>query len=368
LIEFLTLTLTLTNMYAPKYTITNQILKNIGLIEAAREVTENAPLVPLYEKQFQTDAITRTVYHGTHIEGNELSYDQTKKIMEGEQVVAHERDVQEVINYRNVTQLLDDLVAKRGGYDLASLLDIHRETVNKLVAPEKTGTLRVTEVVIREEGSGNIILQPPPHIEVPYLLDDFFEWFNSEEGREVHPILRAGIAHYVLVAIHPFVEGNGRTTRAFANLVLMKEGYNIKRFFALEEHFDNDLGAYYDAFAKVDSQSEHIAERDLTIWLTYFTYVVAIELTKIKEKVRKISIDMRLKGRIGQQVALSERQMKLVEYMSSQGGGAGMQDLKKVIPMVSEDTVLRDLRQLMEKGIIKKEGSTKASRYVLTSK
>lgn len=354
-------------MLTPKYTITNKILKNIGIIEAAREVVENAPLVPLYEKQFQTDAITRTIYHGTHIEGNELSLDQTRKVMEGMEVTAHERDIQEVINYRNVTKFLDELAVEKSDYDLQMLLEIHRRTVEKIVDPEKTGVLRKSNVIIREENTGRIILAPPPYAEVPYLIDDFFEWFNSAEAKDVHPVLRAGIAHYILVSIHPFVEGNGRTTRAFANLVLMKEGYNIKRFFALEEHFDNDLGAYYEAFAKVDAQSPNIADRDLTYWLEYFTGVVAIELTKTKEKVRKISVDSHLKGKIGEQVALTERQMKLVEYLSSQGS-AGMVELKKVIPMVSEDTILRDLRQLLSKGIIKKQGSTKASKYILNSK
>lgn len=66
-------------MYSPKYIITNRILKNIGVIEASKEVIENAPLVPSYEKQFQTDAIARTIHHGTHIEGNELNLLQTKR-------------------------------------------------------------------------------------------------------------------------------------------------------------------------------------------------------------------------------------------------------------------------------------------------
>ena len=94
---------------------------------------------------------------------------------------------------------------------------------------------------------------------------------------------------------------------------------------------------------------------------------MAIELSKIKEKVRKLSIDVRLKMRIGHQVALSERQMKLIEYLSEKGPSI-MQELRKVLPMVSEDTVLRDIKDLSEKRIIKKEGSTKASRYALASK
>ncbi len=352
-------------MYTPKFTISNKILKSIGAIEAAKEVIENAPLVPYYEKQFQTDAIERTVHHGTHIEGNELSLDQTRRVLEGEEIVAHERDIQEVINYRQVMKLLDELSVKRGGYSVDLLTDIHRETVQNIVAPEKTGVFRKTQVVIKEENTDTIILQPPPSIEVPYLVNDFLEWLNTPESVEWHPIIRAGIAHYVLVSIHPFVEGNGRTIRAFSNLILMREGYDIRRFFAIEEYFDQDLSSYYQAFSVVDKQSQNLSERDLTTWLEYFCQVVAVELTKIKDRVRKISIDSKLKGKIGEQIALTERQMKLMEYLS-ENGSASMPELRKVISMVSEDTVLRDLNTLLNKDVIKKEGKTKAARYIIS--
>lgn len=351
-------------MYTPKFTITNKILKDIGEIEAAKEVIENAPLVPYYEKQFKTEAIARTVHHGTHIEGNDLSLEQTKEVLEGKQIVAHDRDVQEVINYRNVMKLLDELSVKRGEYDKNMLLDIHKDTVKGLVDKEKVGAFRKTQVVIKDEGSGKVVLSPPPFVEVPYLIDDFFEWLNSKDAKEVHPILLAGAAHYVLVTIHPFVEGNGRSVRAFANLVLMRENYDIKKLFSLEEYFDNDLAAYYEAFSKVDKLSKNIAARDITVWLEYFTRVVAVELIKVKDRVRKISIDSKLRGKIGEQVALTERQMKLVEYLS-EVGSAPMLDLKSVLSMVSEDTILRDINGLMSKGIVKKEGKTKASRYII---
>lgn len=349
-------------MYSPKYTITNKILRSIGSIEAAKEVVENAPLVPHFEKKFKSEAIARTVHHGTHIEGNDLSLDQTKKVLEGEEVIGRERDIQEVINYRNVVTLLDELAAKRGNYELRDLLEIHKETVTKLVPEDKVGAIRKTQVVIKEEGTGEIIFQPPPFIEVEYLLQDFFAWLNSQDAHDVHPILLAGIAHYVLVSIHPFIEGNGRSVRAFATLVMMREGYDLKRFFSLEEHFDSNPADYYAAFATVDKQSKDIGIRDITEWLEYFTDVVAIELAKIKEKIRKLSIDSKLMGRIGKQVALSDRQMKLVEYLNEHAS-AKMKDLKRVLPMVSEDTVLRDVKDLIDKKIVNKEGSTKASRY-----
>jgi Fic family protein len=351
-------------VYSPKYIINNKILKSIGQVEAAKEVIENAPLVPDFVKNFKSEAIVRTVYHGTQIEGNDLTMMQTKQVLEGESVIARERDIQEVINYRNVVSLLDELAASRGGYDVDSMLDVHRAVVDKLVDPAKVGVLRKTQVVIKEEGTGKVIFTPPSPVEVPYLIQDFMNWLNSPEARDIHPVIRAGIAHYVLVTIHPFVEGNGRSVRAYSNLVMIKEGYDIKRFFSIEEHFDRDLSAYYAAFFKVDNQGGDISNRDLTPWLEYFSNVVAIELTKIKEKVRQLSVDSRLRVKIGEQVALSARQMKLIEYMSEHGS-AVMNDLKNVLPMVSEDTVLRDLKDLQSKNIIEKEGSTKAARYVL---
>src|SRR3990167_4186793 len=285
----------------------------------------------------------------------------------GAEVYARARDIQEVINYRNVMTLLDEFAVKRGGYEINMLKDVHKLTVDRIIAPEKVGVFRTTEVVIKEEGTGKIIFHPPPHHEVPYLLEDFFAWLNDPQALETHPVIRAGIAHYILVTIHPFVEGNGRTIRAFATLILMREGYDVKKFFSIEEHFDQDLAGYYDAFTQVDSQSPNIGNRELTPWLEYFTGVVAIELTKIKDKVRKLSVDSRLKVKFGEQVSLTERQMRLIEFISDQGSG-GMAELKKVLPMVSEDTVLREIRDLLKKGIIKKQGSTKASKYILANK
>ena len=353
-------------MYSPKYTISNKILKNIGAIEAAKEVIENAPLVPFFEKDFKSDALARTVHHGTHIEGNDLSLDQTRQVLEGKEVVARERDIQEVINYRQVVDLLDELRTEEK-YSVRMLTDIQRLSVFRIVAENKIGVIRSTQVVIRNEATGEVILKPPPAIEAKYMTEDFISWLNTSGASGIHPVLLAGLAHYVLVSIHPFIEGNGRTIRAFASLILMREKYDIKRFFSIEEHFDKDPASYYEAFKKVDVQSANIGTRDLTPWLEYFTEVLAIELDKIKERIRKLSIDSRLKLKIGRQVALTQRQMQLIEYLSENGSGV-MRDLREVTPMVSEDTILRDLKSLMEKGVVSKEGSTKAARYVISRK
>lgn len=359
-------------MYSPKFEITNKILVNIGVIEAAREIVMNAPLIPAYTMKFRKDALERTVHYGTHLEGNPLDLRQARKILEGEQIVAKDRDIQEVINYRRVVHFIDELAAlkkkkktkERWRYTQRMAKRIHFYVCDRVVGDDQRGEYRKTQVILRNSRSGEIFFRPPPAVEVSYLMEDFINWLNSKESRSVHPVLRAGIAHYVLAAIHPFVEGNGRTARAFATLILFAEDYDIKRFFSLEEYFDREATAYYQALFRVSSQSKDLGERDLTPWLEYFTQLMAIELGRVKERVKNISLDVKVRGRIGTQIPLNERQIKLVEYLEEQGE-LSTQEARRLIPEYSEDTLLRDLNYFVEKGIAKKRGRTKGARYVL---
>jgi len=350
-------------VYIPKFTITNAILANIGLIEAAREVIDNAPLVPAWEKRFRDEAMVRTVHYGTHLEGNELSFSEAEKVLEGQKIVAKDRDIQEVINYRNVLRYIDQQVGLKD-YKEEQIKTIHGLTIHKLIPKSQSGRFRQTQVVLRNSQTGEIAFSPPKAAEVPGLVSDFLDWLNSEEQKAVHPVIRAGITHYTLAAIHPFIEGNGRTARAFATLVLFSEGYNIKKFFSLEEYFDKDAASYYSSLMQVSNQSESLARRDLTPWIEYFSKALSVELTRIRERVRKLSVDLKLKKRIGQQIALSERQMKLVEYLEEYKE-ITVPQARQILQMVSDDTILRDLKDLLKKGIVKKEGKTKAARYVM---
>jgi len=363
-------------MYSPKYTITNKILQNIGVIEACREVVNNAPLIPAYEKQFKDEAQLATIHHGTHIEGNELSFTQAEGVLEGKKIVAGERDIQEVINYRNVLEYLEEELGglegtggpegKRINYTGKQILKIHSLAVEKIVPEDQRGKFRQVQVLLRNAQTGEIVFKPPPAPEVPYLIEDFLKWLNSKEGKEIHSVLRSAIAHYVISSVHPFTDGDGRTARGFATLILFAEGYDIKRLFSLEEYFDKNAFDYYEALRKTDLTNEaDFGERDLTGWLEFFTQALAIELTKIKEKIRRISLDEKIKKKLGgKQIALNERQMKIMEYIEARGQGS-MRELKPLLPMISEDTILRELYALAKQKLIKKKGSRKAARYLL---
>ena len=357
----------LVTMYKPTFTITNNILRFISKIEASKEIIENAPLVPAYEAKFRQEAIIRTVHHGTHIEGNPLDSGEVRDVLDGKDVSAKDRDIQEILNYRNVLKYIDKTPNSKlqtPKITEKDLLTVHRLTVEKILSGDQAGKYRKTQVVVKNSKTGKISFNPPSPIQVRDLTVDFFVWLNSKKSQSVHPVLAAGITHYILAFIHPFVDGNGRTARALATMVLFSRGYDIKKFFSLEEYFDRNAKRYYETLQAVSNQkAESLSDRNLTIWLEYFCEGLAEELARVRERVQKLSLDSRLKGRTGQ-IILSERQMKLVEYIETYGSISNKQ-WRSLLRDYSDDTVLRDLKDLQKKGLIKKKGSTKGAVYVL---
>lgn len=357
-------------MFVPKYTINSSILKNIGRVEAAREIIINAPLVPAWEAKFRKEAAERTIHHGTHLEGNALTEEEVKDVLAGQEVIARERDIQEVLNYRNVLKFIDGLTAQIGGggiyqMTIETILEVHKLTTERILPPEISGKFRLRQVVIKNSKTGQISYTPPPAVEVPYLIEDLVTWINSEEGHDTHPVIKAGIIHYELARIHPFVDGNGRVARAIATLVMFLDGYDVKKFFSFEEYFDDTAMQYYITLQAVSNQlvlDNH--ERDLTPWLEYFVEGVAIELNRIKEKVQRISVDIAVKDKLGGQVMLNERQMIVMEFLHKYKSMQN-KDFRKIFPEFSDDTVLRELKFLKQKGLVKKMGGTKRATYVL---
>ncbi len=94
-------------------------------------------------------------------------------------------------------------------------------------------------------------------------MTELVHWLNNE--RTIHPVLISGIAQFQLVHIHPFLDGNGRTSRLLSTLCLYRNGYDFKRLFSISEYYDRDRSAFYQAIQQV---REH--NMDLTGWLEYF--------------------------------------------------------------------------------------------------
>ena len=141
-------------------------------------------------------------------------------------------------------------------------------------------------------------------------------------------------------------------------LSMSLDGYNVKNLFSLEEYYDRDAQSYYSGIKSVlDSGG------DYTLWLTYFSEGLAIEYGRVKERVIRLSKEFRMKKQVGQ-IAISERQEKVIEYLQNYARLINS-DFSRLFPDISEDTVLRELSDLIKKGVIVKRGKTKAARYEL---
>jgi Fic family protein len=181
-------------------------------------------------------------------------------------------------------------------------LEIHKiVTKNTLDYPEDEGFLRNRQVHV-VNGSGATVFMPPATEEVPDLIEEVLEWFNSPDIEEIDSVIVAGLTHYEMVRIHPFIDGNGKTARIMATLVLYKRGFDLKRFFALDDYYDHDRGAYYAALQTVDPE-----EADVTEWLEYFTDGFAESIRTVKERVLGLSRDIKILKERGQIAPMRDR-------------------------------------------------------------
>jgi len=188
-------------------------------------------------------------------------------------------------------------------------------------------------------------------------MGEFVAWLNSQKSRELHPILAAGIAHYEFVRIHPFVDGNGRAARAIATLILYLRGFDTKRFFALDDYYNENRPRYYAALRTVDPSTI-----DTTGWMEYFTEGVAVSMEKVKSAILEFSLDRRMKNAKGQ-VYLSERQMKVLRYLQTRPKITN-KELREILGL-SDEGVRKELRVLRENELIERKGAGRSTHYAL---
>jgi len=163
----------------------------------------------------------------------------------------------------------------------------------------------------------------------------------------IHPVLVAGIAQFQLVHIHPFVDGNGRTSRLLSTLCLYRAGYDFKRLFTISEYYDRDRAAFYAAI-----QNVRTVDMDLTGWLSYFVAGLATQLQEVRARgERAIRADVLARDR-----GLNERQAILVGALLEHAS-VTLADAEHLLRDVTRRTVQRDLKRLVELGLVIEVGS-----------
>ena len=343
--------------FLPAFTYSHAMVKRLAAIAAAREVILHAHLVPKWEISIRREQLVRAAHASTAIEGNPLSLEEVSRLAEGRDVMAVRRAKDEVLNYLRVLEHIDTYQIA-GQITEEKILALHRDiTRETLVDPATEGAFRKVRVVVGNRHTKEVVYSPPPPKDVAPMMAALTTWLNSDEAHQMHPVLVAGIAHYELVRIHPFVDGNGRTARALATLILAMREFDIKRFFTLDDFYDSDRPAYYAVLKAVNTSYPNC-----TVWLEYFTEGVEISLYRVKERVLLLSSDEHRKVVRGQ-VALSERQMKIIEFIHA-NGSIKTSDLVTLFH-ISRQAALKELSQMTEKELIQMKGIRRGAHYVL---
>ena len=328
-------------MFSPKFAINNAMTSALTQIERARGFLEAAVLSEQWLKARGKRALLLEAHHTTHIEGTRLTLEQSEQLLEGQAVPDSDPDdVRELLNYRRAFDLVADYMESPQPVTEGLVREIHRRLVDGVRGGSaQPGEYRKVQNYVANAATGKIVYTPPPPQDVPVLMQEMVDWLN--QPGDVHPVLVSGIAQFQLVHIHPFVDGNGRTSRLLSTLCLYRSGYDFKRIFTISEYYDRNRPEFYMAI-----QSVRESDMDMTGWLEYFTIALATQMREVTQLGRQaVQKDMIVKEH-----NLNERQAVAVGEMLDHGR-LTIADMERLCPATSRRTLQRDLKQLVEKGL-----------------
>lgn len=335
-------------------------------------VVNLAPLQTDWEMKLKQESLGRresTVlkYGGSQLDLNDISKivkddpgrdDKPTQVALRAGVVAKEKDVQKAINWLNTNKLVEQTAYlankfKQGIFEEKDLVAINSLLGERVVVSADLGKYR-------EKPSTEMIeVRFPPVVEIPYQMEDLFAWFKSVGKTELHSVLKAGAMLLEIVRIRPFSEDNIPTGLFFWELVLASEGLGLKGIGSFEEDILKN-GQRFEEMVALTVESG-----DMTGWFEFLTKAVADTGDKAKVKVMNLVGEGPIfKNETGRAISLTERQIAVMEEMTVQDEMT-IKEIRGILPMVSDDTILRDLKDLMTKKLIKKKGKTKGAVYVL---
>ena len=333
--------------FAPRFTISNPIAAALTRIERARGFLEAARLSEDWIRRMGARALVLEAHHTTHIEGTRLTLEQSKRLLAGEMVPeADPDDVRELLNYRRAFEFVSSYLGDGGPITEGLVREIHKRLVEGVrggaAAP---GEYRRVQNYVVNSATREVVYTPPPAHDVPILMQELVAWMNDPAN--VHPGLVSGAAQFQLVHIHPFLDGNGRTSRLLSTLCLYRAGYDFKRLFTISEFYDRDRPAFYRAI-----QSVRERDMELTGWLEYFTEGLATQLDEVKTRgERAIRADI-----LAREHRLSDRQALALGQVL-EAGRLTIQEFKALCPHTNRRTLQRDLKALVAKGLFVEGGS-----------
>lgn len=225
-------------------------------IDRRRWLFELLPIDPVHLGWFRHRQWVRTVHATTKIEGNTLSYTEVEELLGGTWPRASRREALEILGSRDALEFVDDVAARdEVAIDEAVIREVHRRVLNDIAPTLTPGEYRRGENRV-VGADGQTIFTTPPSGDVPDLMRAFGDWLRNGADGLPAP-LAAAVAHLELVAIHPFNDGNGRTARGLARLILTRRGLGFDGLVSLDGQLDHERSTYFAAIARSTGRRYH---------------------------------------------------------------------------------------------------------------
>jgi Fic family protein len=298
----------------------------------------------------QRDALIRLAHFSTRIEGNPLTLPEVEALAAGRDLGVEERAKREVLNYFAALRWIWQKAPPRD-IEERDLLHLHKLVTQGLLSSGECGAYKTKPNAVYE--GTRVVYKPPPPEAAPALTRSLVAWLNSSEARAEHAVVVAAVAHHRLVSIHPFPDGNGRTSRAFESWLLFRRGFDTHHIFAVDEFFDADRRRYYEEIQNARNQGD-----DLTRWIEYVGEGIVETLRKTQRRIQALRA-----RRPASRITLSQPQERVLQVLGENprmGGG----ELARSLGM-TRSHLSKLLKPLIAGGMVVKEGSTKASTYRL---
>lgn len=342
-------------MFTPRFTITPKITRDLEAIGAVFGYFRAVNLPENYKKELVSKVTAETVHASTAIEGNTLTESQVNDVINGKKVTAQEEDIKEVQNYNQALEFVEQ-IANDGDFQLSDeFFKKVQAILLKNIRDDIAGKYRNLQVRV-----GDYL--PPQPYQIPNLMKQLVAWVKNPEPQDLSPVLYAGIAHYQLVAIHPFEDGNGRTTRLLTTLILIQNGYDMTKFFALESYYNRDRKAYYEALSSADKYRAE-GQPDLTRWLEYYVEGMLIEAERARSRIEEL---LQKSKSISSKTWISETQLTMLQLTAERETAKTADYLQ--ISGIKRRATYNALQKLVDLGLLKREGENKGAYYTITEK
>ena len=313
------------------------------------------------------DTLTLDVTKSSEIEGEHLNTDQVRSSiarrlgidMAG--AVPADRDVEGVVEMMlDATQKYEDgLTGDRLFGWHAALFPTGRSGMHKITVRNwRTPAAGPMRVVSGAMGKEKVHFEAPEATKLPGDMRAFLNWFNHNKHND--PVIKAAIAHLWFVTIHPFDDGNGRITRALTDMLLARADQSPQRFYSMSAQILREKNAYYHLLENTQK-----GNLDTTKWICWFLDCILHAMDHTEKTLTGI-FDRNRFWEHHSETTLNSRQRQMVDKLLASFFGSLTSSKWGKMTKSSPDTALRDIQDLIHKGIlIKEQGGGRSTNYTL---